>query len=70
MKANDICGAIGRVVMVNISGDIAMLADLRPIIGRECKVIKQCRSGLVEVERAGKRYSVPMRNLDLVVGDA
>lgn len=69
MKENQISEAIGKTVTVNPDGDIGIDPDIRRIIGKESRVIKRCKSGLVQIECEGKLYSIPLRNLDLIVSN-
>lgn len=65
MKQNDIKDAIGQSVVVNSHRDIGIDPDIRRIIGKDSTLVKQCKSGLLQVEHEGKFYSVPPINVDL-----
>lgn len=66
MKATEIQEYVGKTVKVNGSGDLAMDYDMRKIITREVKLVKQTKSGLIQVEHEGQFYSVPLRNIDKI----
>lgn len=65
MKQAEILTSIGKTVAVNPLRDIGIDADIRGIIGKDATLIKQCKSGLLQVECEGKLYSVPAVNVDL-----
>lgn len=65
MKQAEIESSIGMDVIINGFRDLGMDVDMRRIIGQECTLIKRCKSGLLQVEREGKLYSVPPINVDL-----
>lgn len=65
MKQADIAGSIGKDVVVNCRRDIGIDPDIRRIIGKDATLIKQCKSGLLQVQCEGKLYSVPPINVDL-----
>ena len=62
----------GDACTINGSGDLMMLHEARPFIGRECVVVKLTKSGLVQVALRAEpkmRYSFPQRNVDLKPND-
>lgn len=58
----------GQTVTVSGRGDLFMDFELRPVIYQSAVVVKITKGGKVQVEREGKLYSVPARNLDLSDG--
>lgn len=69
MRQREIIDNLGKVVKVNRWGDLYMCSELRPIIGKEVTLVKQCKNGLLQVQHAGKFYSIPPRNADAVALD-
>jgi len=67
MKADQVKDAIGKTVTVNGFRDLGIDPDMRRIIGQECVVVKQCKSGLVQIKHGKSFYSVPLINLDLKI---
>jgi hypothetical protein len=65
MKQTQIEGSIGKAVVVNGSRDIGIDPDIRRIVGKDSTLIKQCKSGLLQVDCEGKLFSVPLSNVDL-----
>jgi hypothetical protein len=65
MTPEQVQDAIGKTVVVNAKRDIGIDPDIRRIIGKDSTLVKQCRSGLLQIEHEGKHYSVPMSNVDL-----
>lgn len=65
MKQKDVQASIGKEVVVNGFRDLACDRSIRGVIGQTSKLVKQCKSGLLQVEYAGKFYTVPMFNVDL-----
>lgn len=65
MKHSEIESSIGKTVTVNGFRDLGMEVAMRRIIGREGKLVKRCKSGLLQVECEGKFFSVPPINVDL-----
>lgn len=69
MRKWDLKAAIGQDVRINASGDLMSDGTLKTIIGKDCKLIKQCKSGLLQVEWRGKFYSLPMKNVDVITAE-
>jgi hypothetical protein len=59
MRPNEIADAIGKEVKVDCS--LWMAEHLRPVLGKTATLIKQCKSGLLLLERDGRHFSIPMR---------
>ena len=64
MNPTQVKDSIGKTAIVNGFRDLGIDPDMRKIIGEEVTIIKQCKSGLVQIEREGKFYSIRMTNLD------
>lgn len=67
MKKQQIADSIGKTVTVNPLRDIGIDGDIRRIIGKDATLVKQCKSGLLQINCEGRDYSVPMINVDLKV---
>lgn len=67
MKADQVKDAIGKTVTINGFRDLGIDPAMRRIIGQECTLIKQCKSGLLHVQHGKSFYSVPPINVDLKV---
>lgn len=65
MKGDQVKDAIGKTAIVNGFRDLGFDPDMRKIIGEEVILIKQCKSGLVQIKHGKNLYSVPPINLDL-----
>jgi hypothetical protein len=65
MKQAEIESSIGKIVVVNGFRDIGMDPDMRRIIDKDSKLIKRCKSGMLQIECEGKLYSLPPINVDL-----
>jgi hypothetical protein len=64
MKAHQLAEAIGKYGRINGGRDLGMVSEYRRLIGKPCKIIKQCKSGLIFLECEGKNYSFAMYNID------
>ena len=50
--------------ILNSFGDLAVIGELKPIIGKKVEVVKKTKSGLYQIKYNGETYSVPKKNLD------
>lgn len=58
----------GDKVRVNRSGDLFMEAEARPFIEQVVEVVKITKGGLYQIRLPdGRVYSLPKRNLDLLL---
>jgi hypothetical protein len=53
--------------MLNGNGDLSMLDEVKPYIGKPVEWVKVCKSGLIQIRAEdGTLLSVPKRNLDVL----
>lgn len=69
MKQTEIESSIGKDVEINGLRDIGIDPNIRRIIGKEGKLVKRCKSGLLLIECEGKLVSLPPINVDLKVAE-
>lgn len=54
--------------VLNGAGDLAMDGDIRPWIGSIVQIVKKTKSGMYQIRtNGGDLYSVPKRNLDVLI---
>lgn len=70
MKQAEIENSIGKVVVINGFRDIGIDPEVRRIIGKEGKLIKRCKSGMLQIECEGKFVSLPPINVDVKAVEA
>ena len=68
MKISEVVDYIGRVVVLNGSGDLCIERRYRRYVDDcvELRVVGITRGGLVFLANGKDRLSVPVRNIDLV----
>jgi len=69
MKQHEVAAQIGHPVRIIGYPYITMNQELKHLNGKHCMLIKQCKSGLLQVKCEGKFYSIPMHSVDVLLGN-
>ncbi len=63
MRANEISQNIGESVYLSCTGDLGIDPVARELDGVNGTLVKQCKSGLLQVNFSGTLHSFPARNI-------